>query len=720
MINTNWDEWKNDFSQFTNDITDDIDFDKIQLSSKDSKLIDLNVISSKDISKKDILKKEFPNIPLNLFFVKSSELKKTISYWLKFIHRTGKVVNIISKGHPRIFIGCLKLNEKTNNGMIKNCYTMLNSRDTRNPPIIIPNDSIISILEKQQIGKTSLFSVQLTKWKNDSLYPEGTILELVGDIGQADAEIKSMLLGLGISEDEFPPEALEEYTDFDSNWKIPEEELNKRKDLRQECIFTIDPETAKDLDDAVSFKILPNNQYEVGVHIADVSYFIKEDSKLDLIARDSATSVYLASKCIPMLPHLFSQNLCSLNPSVDRLAFSIIFKMDQDANIIHRWFGRTIINSCCKLNYSQAQMLLENEHDDNIELDTAKLPCCSGKWTINDIKFCLRSLNSIAKTLRTRRFDCGSIYFEKTKMYFTLDENGIPETIHEYVSIESMHLIEELMLLANQNVAEILLDHFAMEGKAFLRRHKKLSSFHLKLFNKFISNVTDIKVELENNVKLANSLIKLKEKELNNFKIATLFLIKQIKLAEYICVKKSDKPESYHHYALNFNKYTHFTSPIRRYADIIVHRLLASILKENNGCNLEAKILMDIARNCNVRKYHSMLASEKCFEIYLKLYILKLNKVNCNALVFQVLDRSFDILILDYNIVQRIYTDQLFLSKFEFIRLKDNSQLQLFWVNMDEMNEEQLKQTINIGDELNIQISISENFDFKVSCKFIN
>lgn len=669
----------------------------------------MNVISSKEISRKDILKKEFPNIPLNLFSVSIVDLMKNISYWKKFIQRTGKVVNIILKAHPRIFVGYLKLNK--NKVLLENAYTMLNSRDVRNPPIIIPNASIISTLKPSYNQKT-LLSVKLSNWKKDSLYPEGKILKIIGDTGEVDAEIEAMLLSLDISDTEFPPEALAEYSNFETEWQIPENEINKRKDLRQECIFTVDPETAKDLDDAVSFKILPNGQYEVGVHIADVSYFIKEDSKLDLIAKDRATSVYLTTRCIPMLPHLFSQNLCSLNPGVDRLTFSIIFKMDHDANIIEKWFGRTIINSCCRMNYSEAQMLI----DDNADLDYSTFPKCFGKWNVNDIKSRIKSLNSIAKILRTRRFDCGSIYFEKGKHYFTLNEDGIPESINDYVLKESNHLIEELMLLANRNVAEILLNNLAKEGRAFLRRHHELANYHLKVFKNFVSNVTNIEIEVENTVQLANSLKKLKEEDLNNFKLATLFLIKQVKLAEYICVKNSDSPKNYHHYALNFSKYTHFTSPIRRYADIIVHRLLATILKDDNGCNQNKENLTKIARNCNIRKYHSVLASEKCFEIYLKLYILKLEKVTCKALVFQVLDKSFDIFIVDYNIVKRVYVEQLFINHFEFIRNKNKSQLKLYWTDIDNMvDKNQLRQTIDVFNELIIQISISDNFDFKVS-----
>ncbi|OTF80900.1 ribonuclease-like protein [Euroglyphus maynei] len=571
--------------------------------------------------------------------------------------------------------------------------------------------------------KNHLFLAEIVDWKSDSLYPLGKIIKNFGKIGDVDVETEIMLISLSINKDDFPNEALAEYQEIfpDKDWCIPEAEINQRKDLRKDCIFTIDPETARDLDDAISFRQLSDDRFEIGVHIADVSYFIKEDTLLDRIASDRATSVYLVSKVIPMLPHIFCQDLCSLNPGQDKLTFSAIITLNKEGQVVDRWFGRTVINSCCKLTYEFAQKLIEC--DDDSQLDESIFPKIYDQWSLSDIWQRVRHLHNIAKTLRQNRQDSGSIRLDKTKITFMLDEEGMPLALSKYQLRQSNWLIEELMLMANKCVAEFLYDKFSPEGRAFLRWHPSLDKFLLREFLKSIKDICPFEFKSECSRSMVESLEKLAEIDKNFGQISTMFLIKAMKLAMYICVSEQDNPLSYRHFALNFPKYTHFTSPIRRYADIIVHRLLSVALGyESSICSKTSEELKKIAEHCNTKKYNAMLASEKSTEIYLKAYISKIGSLISKAIVFQIYDHSFDVLTLTFDTITRIYMDQLYIDDYEFIR--DNNgkrELKLKWKPMEkqsmpatDQNSTNLIQTIESFAVLDIEMIVTDKFELKV------
>nr|XP_027197595.1 DIS3-like exonuclease 2 isoform X2 [Dermatophagoides pteronyssinus] len=740
-INANWEEWKDDFTRLIEANDDEIDLNKLKLNSKDMGLISMGSKSTSSPvtieTSKQLLMDEFENLPLQIFTLKISDLKKQIPYWSRFIQRTAKVVGIVKQNHPRMFAGSLKFEENNENNKNANQkkkmendnkYVKFTSCDIRNPQIIIPMQTLPEIIQKDYWKyKNHLFLAEITDWKSDSLYPLGKIIKNFGEMGDVDVETEIMLISLSINKDDFPEEALAEYQDKfpDKDWLIPEGEINQRKDLRKECIFTIDPETARDLDDAISYRQLSDDRFEIGIHIADVSYFIKENTLLDRIASDRATSVYLVSKVIPMLPHIFCQDLCSLNPGHDKLTFSAIITVNGDGEVVDRWFGRTVINSCCKLTYEFAQKLIEC--DDDSQLDQSIFPHIHDEWSLSDIWQRVRRLQTIAKTLRKKRQENGSIRLDKTKVTFLLNEEGMPLALSKYQLRESNWLIEELMLIANKCVAEFLYDKFAPEGRAFLRWHPPLDKFLLREFLKSIKGICPIEFKSECSRSMVESLEKLAAIDSNFCRMSTMFLIKAMKLAMYICVSDQDNPLSYRHFALNFSKYTHFTSPIRRYADIMVHRLLSMALGyESSICSKTNEELKKIAENCNTKKYNAMLASEKSTEIYLKAYISKIGSLTSKAIVFQVYDHSFDVLTLTFDTINRIYLDQLYIDDYEFIRDNSKRELKLKWKSVETQStpdtdsenltdsSSNLIQTIESFIVLDIEMVVTDKFELKV------
>ncbi|UXI15623.1 sulfhydryl oxidase 1-like [Sarcoptes scabiei] len=713
-IDLNWDKWKRDFDTILSEEII-VDLNNLKLNSKDSNKLSLGMISSPNDSsktKKDLIQGEFQNLPLKLFMLDVEILKANIPYWPEFIQRTGKVVRIIERNHSLKMAGSLHIDMKTD-------ICRINSRDIKIPPVIIPSNVVPGyILQKQESYKNHLFLATISDWPVDSLYPKGEIIKVFEEIGDVVVEHEVCLMTLGIDSQDFPDEVIEEYqASYPNDWKIPLEEFKNRKDLRNDCVFTIDPETAKDLDDAVSFRAISQNLFEIGIHIADVSYFIQENSKIDAIAKDRATSVYLVHKVIPMLPHIFSQNLCSLNPNEDKLTLSIIFKIDSDGEIHDRWIGRTIINSCCKLNYEIAQVLIELDEssmDDRNHFH--QFPKIYGKWTVNDIGHRVRCLNKIARKLREKRFKNNSLYINKKKIYFLLGENNQPIAMNNYQLQESNYLIEELMLLANKYIAKFIFKKFAKMGMAFLRKHASIDFKSLNNLMKPFQKNDILPNNIDSIASILNASKSLKEDDPIVYKIFSTCLIKSLKLAEYVAVDSRDSASSFHHFALNFDKYTHFTSPIRRYADVVVHRLLCLALGYSSTTTLDRNQLKMIAKNCNTRKYNAFLASEKSSEIYLKAYLNLIGSFVCEAVVFNVYDHSFDVIILDFDLMQRIYTDKMHLENSEFVRDHRSACLKLYWKpieNGPQFDRNDLEQTITRNSRLKVELKVNKKFEMK-------
>ncbi|MEP2773011.1 MAG: ribonuclease R [Fulvivirga sp.] len=395
--------------------------------------------------------------------------------------------------------------------------------------------------------------IKITQWPDNDKNPEGTVINVLGQAGDNEAEIHSIMAEFDLPF-EFPKHILEEAEKISEG--ITEAEIKKRRDFRDILTFTIDPEDAKDFDDAISYKVLDNGNYEIGVHIADVTHYVKPDTILEKEALDRATSVYLVDRTVPMLPERLSNGLCSLRPREDKLTFAAVFEIDADANIKKEWFGRTIIHSDRRFTYEEAQAGIETG--------------------VGDYAKELQTINELAKKLKVKRFNHGAVNFETTEVKFKLDEKGKPLGVIPKVRRDAHKLVEEFMLLANKRVATFVYNMKEAKNKKdrntfVYRTHdfpdpEKIDNFSVfaKRFGHEL-NADRGAISKSLNKLMDNIVGKPEENVLQQLAIRAM-------------AKAKYTTEAMGHFGLAFDHYSHFTSPIRRYPDMMVHRLLQHYL----------------------------------------------------------------------------------------------------------------------------------------------
>ncbi|MEG3656150.1 ribonuclease R [Arenibacter palladensis] len=407
--------------------------------------------------------------------------------------------------------------------------------------------------------------VEINEWPDNADSPFGTITQVLGKPGEHNTEIHSILAQYGLPY-EFPVEVDMFANTLDTS--IKEEEIAKRKDLRETLTFTIDPKDAKDFDDALSFKILENGNYEIGIHIADVSHYLLPDTILDDEAYDRATSVYLVDRVVPMLPEVLSNNACSLRPNEEKYTFSAIFEIDEKAVIKNEWFGRTVINSDQRFAYEEAQHIIETGKG-SIPLE---ISIREGDYTVGDeIVDATLTMDRLAKIMREKRMQQGAISFDKIEVRFNLNEKMEPEGVYFKESKDANKLIEEFMLLANRRVAQFIGKQKPV--KTFVYRvHDEPDEDKLMALNGIISRFGH-KLDFKDKKTISNSLNQLLEDVKGK---------KEQNLVDTLAIRSMSKAiytvDNIGHYGLAFDYYTHFTSPIRRYPDVMVHRLLQHYL----------------------------------------------------------------------------------------------------------------------------------------------
>jgi ribonuclease R/exosome complex exonuclease DIS3/RRP44 len=417
--------------------------------------------------------------------------------------------------------------------------------------------------------------LELTIWQDATQAPNGKVKKILGRPGQHDTEIHTILAEYGLPS-YFPEDVQAEADSLRTT--ILEADLVGRQDFRGRLTFTIDPRDAKDFDDALSFVPLEEGWFEIGIHIADVSHYLKEGSVLDEEAVSRGTSVYLVDRVVPMLPEILSNHACSLRPLEDKLTFSVVFEMNISGEIRKEWIGRTVIHSNYRLAYEEAQCIIERP-DEQIPADVA----LSGKvYEVNaELRDAVIKLDRIAKVLRSNRMKMGAISFDKIEVKFRLNDVNEPEGVYFKEAKDSNKLIEEFMLLANRRVAEVI-------GKAkgnftfVYRVHDKPDEDKLLALNTIIGRFGH-SLNFKSHKTLTSSLNKLlidvKGKREQN--LVDTLAIRSMSKAIYTT-------QNIGHYGLAFTHYTHFTSPIRRYPDVMVHRLLALYLDKGRSQN-EAK-----------------------------------------------------------------------------------------------------------------------------------
>ena len=423
-------------------------------------------------------------------------------------------------------------------------------------------------------------------WPRRAMAPIGEIIDVLGVPGENDTEMHSILAEFGLPY-RFEPN-VEEAANAIST-EITAAEISRRRDFREVTTFTIDPADAKDFDDAISYQVLPSGNVEIGVHIADVTHYVKPGSLIDKVAFERGTSVYLVDRTVPMLPEKLSNNLCSLRPQEDKLCFSAVFEMDEKGNVVNEWFGRTVINSNVRLNYEEAQQTIE-----------------TGEGILATE---ILAVHKLAEILRAKRFKAGAINFERPEMKVEIDETGKPIGVYEKIGKEANWLIEEFMLLANRRVAQFIgkPKGRGAKVKTFVYRvHEDPNPEKIEALRKFVHlfgynlPVGEMKAAPKKGKEKAAPEKKAAtpkglSKEGKNIAGALNALLGKVKgspeenAIELMALRSMARAryttDNYGHYGLAFDYYTHFTSPIRRYPDMMVHRLLAMYLDQEPSQN---------------------------------------------------------------------------------------------------------------------------------------
>uniref|UniRef100_A0A8C2I542 DIS3-like exonuclease 2 n=1 Tax=Cyprinus carpio TaxID=7962 RepID=A0A8C2I542_CYPCA len=603
------------------------------------------------------------------------------------------VVIIFEQKHSRAASGFLKFLPNKN-------FAMFSPVDHRIPRVNVPLvDCPADFVSRPGDYENVLFICRITHWPADNNFAEGRLAKTLGQAGEIEPETEGIMTEYDVDFSEFSEEVLN-CLPQDLPWSIPAHELSRRRDLRKECVFTIDPATARDLDDALSCKQLSDGNFEVGVHIADVSYFVEEGSVLDQIAGKRATSVYLVQKVIPMLPRLLCEELCSLNPLTDRLTFSVIWKLSPEGKILSEWFGRTVICSCIKMSYDHAQSMIEapDKH-----FSAEELPPCSTNHRIHEIKEAILNLHNIAKQLRAQRFESGALQLNQLKLSFSLDkESSMPQGCYVYQYQDSNKLVEEFMLLANMAAAHQI--YRTYPELAILRRHPPPQSKMVDDLQEFCDQM-GLDIDLNSSRGLHRSL----NENLGNDEYAaarrevlTHMCSRAMQMASYFCTGALKDENSFHHYALNVPLYTHFTSPIRRYVDVIVHRLLAASLNCGPPLSLSLEEVHKLASHCNDRKTASKRVQELSSELFFAVFVKECGPLDSEAMVMGVLDQSFDVLVLRYGVQKRIYCN-VCLKAVHFRKVGKRPEMTLVWEQADP-SKESTQQEISIFTLLNVQL----------------
>ena len=490
----------------------------------------------------------------------------------------GVIVEVVTRERTQ-FVGTIQLNEK---------FAFLIPDNSRvGTDIFIPKEK----LNKAKNGEKAL--VKITKWPKSADNPFGEVVEVLSHRGGNDAEMIGILVNQGL-DFEFESDVLSEAEGVGID--LDQQEVLKRRDFRDITTFTIDPVDARDFDDAISYNRLENGNLEIGIHIADVSHYVRPGTAMDAEALKRSNSVYLVDRVVPMLPEQLSNMACSLRPHEDKFSFSTVVEVDENGKALKQWFGRTVIHSDRRFTYEEAQEIIEGKE--------------------GDFKDEILELDRIAKVLRKGRLNNGAMNIESEEVRFVLDDNGHPDSLIIKRSKDAHKLVEEYMLLANRLVATYVSKKKDKHNRIpfVYRCHDKPDQAKIELFNLFIKKFgyeieTQNQDDISKNINALLSDIKLK----NEYSLIQSMAIRSMAKAIY-------DTDNVGHYGLAFDYYTHFTSPIRRYADLVVHRILQETLSENK--HKYGQELNDICKRISRMERKAVDAERESTKYFQTLYVV--------------------------------------------------------------------------------------------------
>ena len=526
-------------------------------------------------------------------------------------HRAeGEIVAIVERS-KKPFIGILQI-------MGQRGWVIVESRN-------MPYDIQVPLEGIDDDAQWKKVAVQVVDWPMHTDAPVGKIIDILGEPGENDTEMHAILAEFGLPY-RFDP-AVE-----DAAAKIPvkieEKEIKRRRDMRDVLTVTIDPADAKDFDDAVSLQELENGNYEIGVHIADVTHYVRPHDIIDKEAYERGTSVYLVDRTVPMLPEVLSNNLCSLRQGEDKLTYSAVFEMTPAGKVVKRWFGRTIINSDRRYSYEQAQEIIESSGDYTLKylgemgsgVETKSIKVSSRKrkgesYSDKEVASAILALHGIARKLREQRFQSGSISFERPEMKVIVDANGKPVDVVQKISREANWLIEEFMLLANREVATCVTKGLRLKEPTFVYRvHDEPDYDKVRHLKDFVKHFGYQMGSVNNGREVAAELNALLEKAKGKPECGAIEIIALRSMA-----RAKYSTDNVGHYGLGFDYYTHFTSPIRRYPDMMVHRLLTHYL--DKGKNEEKNRWEELCKHSSNREHLATEAERSSIKYKLAEYM---------------------------------------------------------------------------------------------------
>ncbi|KAH9006825.1 SSD1 protein [Lactarius hatsudake] len=595
----------------------------------------------------------------------------------------GHVVAVVERMPGQLFSGTLGLLRPSSAATKEKQEAERRERegDQQAPPDFVQNSEGYS---------NKLFVACIKRHPISSLHPFGTLVEELGPIGDIEVETSALLKDSNFPTEDFSESVLKCLPPMP--WTIPDHEYEVRTDLRGE--------RAKDLDDALSIKPNDDGTYDVGIHIADVSFHVKPNTALDRDARKRATSVYLVQRVVPMLPPALSEELCSLVPGAERLAFSVVLTLTKEAKVIKKWFGKTVVKSAAKLSYNAVQGLLDGKPLADITLTPGH--------EASSIEKDVYLLYDLAKVLRTRRFQHGALRLSSPSLSFKLNDKGLPVDCSQSSPSEASAIVEEFMLLANIAASQQIA--VALPEQALLRRHDAPIDRRLNLL---VERAERLGYKLD--VTSAGSLMRSFDavEDPSALGVLQLLSFKATHRAKYFCAGMLDIAK-YSHYALNVPLYTHFTSPIRRYADIMVHRQLESALQssvDNNAkFNMDRDAVAKVTQQCNIKRDSAVLAQEQSAHLFLCVLISNLTArygpVIRQAKVIGVLDAAFDVLVPEFGIEKRVHVDQMPIDNHVYD--EHSHTLQIYWSDRDEnSDDEHLKKVKENAEQHAVKMEIA-------------